>query len=95
MRSAAAPAARRSPLRIRHEPPVLDEAVAAAQDMTGDREQQIEIAAALMGMPAEEVRGAVLRLSAASRRTRRVSPGAARGGTAFVVERKGRLTGRS
>lgn len=94
MRSATGPAARQ-PLRVRHEPPVLEEAVAAAQDITGDREQQIEIAAALMGMPPEEVRGAVLRLSVASRRTRRASPGASRGGTAFIVERKRRLTGRS
>ena len=93
MRSAPRPAARQ-PLRVRHEPPVLEEAIAAAQDLTGDREQQIEIAAALMGMPAEEVRGAVLRLSASGRRTRRVSPGASRSGTAFIVERKGRLTDR-
>ena len=32
-------------LRVRHEPPTIDEAIAAARGMTTDRDQQVEIAA--------------------------------------------------
>jgi hypothetical protein len=45
----------------RHEPPGLEEAVAAAQDLSSELESQIEIAAMLMGLPEEEVRPVVLR----------------------------------
>jgi len=48
------------PIRVRREPPTVSEAVAAAQDLADDVEQQIEIAAGLMGLPAEEVRPHVL-----------------------------------
>jgi hypothetical protein len=44
------------PPRVRREPPTIEEAIAAAQDLTEDREQQIEIAAGFMGVPQEEVR---------------------------------------
>ena len=43
------------PRRVRHDPPVLGEAIAAAQGLTDDPAEQAEIAAALMGVPVEEV----------------------------------------
>ena len=47
----------------RIEPPVLEEAVAAAQGLTDDIESQIEIASQLMGMSDDEVRPVVLKAS--------------------------------
>ncbi|WP_342154186.1 hypothetical protein [Methylorubrum sp. SB2] len=44
------------PIRVRREPPTVAEAVAAAQDLTDDIEQQVEIAAGLIGLPSDEVR---------------------------------------
>ena len=54
------------PPRVRYELPTIEEAVAAAQDLAADPEQQVAIAAALMGMPEDQVRSQVL--SAASKR---------------------------
>ena len=42
--------------RVRHDPPTLEEAIAAAQGLTDDVAQQVEIAASLMDVPADEVR---------------------------------------
>ena len=39
------------PIRVRREPPTIPEAVAAAQDLADDLEQQVEIAAGLIGLP--------------------------------------------
>ncbi|MFC6051169.1 hypothetical protein ACFPYM_25340, partial [Methylobacterium hispanicum] len=44
------------PIRVRREPPTVAEAVAAAQDLADDLEQQVEIACGLIGLPADEVR---------------------------------------
>ncbi len=44
------------PIRVRREPPTLDEAVAAAQDLADDLDQQVEITAGLMGLPPDDVR---------------------------------------
>ena len=55
------------PPRVRSEPPTIEEAVAAAQDLAADVEQQVAIAAGLMGMPEDQVRSHVL--SAAPKRT--------------------------
>ena len=44
------------PLKVRHEPPTIEEAVRAAQDLTSDLEQQVAITAGLMGMAHDEVR---------------------------------------
>ena len=72
--------------RIKVEPPTLDEAFFAAETMTDDIQQRIEIAASLMGLPVDEVR---LKARAASRR-QTIMPTGARGapGRAVVVERK-------
>lgn len=48
------------PIRVRREPPTIVEAVAAAQDLADDVEQQTEIAAGLIGLPVDEVRPHVL-----------------------------------
>lgn len=48
------------PIRVRKEPPTIVEAVAAAQDLSDDLDQQVEIAAGLIGLPADEVRPHVL-----------------------------------
>ena len=44
------------PVRVRRDPPTLEEAVIAAQGLSADIEQQVEIASGLMGIPREEVR---------------------------------------
>ena len=44
------------PIRVRREPPTVDEAIVAAQGLTDELDQQVEIAAELMGMPEDEVR---------------------------------------
>jgi hypothetical protein len=44
------------PVRVRRDPPTLEEAVVAAQGLSDDIEQQVEIASGLMGVPQEEVR---------------------------------------
>ena len=44
------------PLRVRREPPTVDEAVIAAQALTDDIEQQVVVAAGLIGLPEDEVR---------------------------------------
>ena len=61
--------------RTRHDPPGIDEAIAAAQGLTDHVESQIAIAAQLIGLPAEEVRGRVLMVRA---QTRQSQPGLAR-----------------
>ena len=44
------------PVRVRRDPPTLEEAVVAAQGLSDDIEEQVEIASGLMGVPQEEVR---------------------------------------
>ena len=51
-------------LRRRRDPPTLEEAVYAAQGLTADRDQQVSIAASLIGLPEEEVRATVLQTRA-------------------------------
>lgn len=47
------------PRRVRHDPPTLEEAIFAARGLTDDIEQQIDIAAGLMEVSADEVRAAL------------------------------------
>jgi hypothetical protein len=49
------------PRRVRHDPPTLAEAVAAARGLTDDVDEQVEIAASLMDLPPEDVRAEVLK----------------------------------
>lgn len=45
--------------RVRHDPPTLKEAMIAAQGLTDQLQEQIEIAAALMDLPVETVRAEI------------------------------------
>ena len=49
------------PRRVRHDPPTLAEAVAAARGLTEDVDEQVEIAASLMDLPRQDVRAEVLK----------------------------------
>jgi hypothetical protein len=72
--------------RVRRDPPTVDDAVLAAQGLTEDLEGQIEIVAALMSVPPDEARRAVLKMRRPdSRLTISGRGGLAR---AVVVERK-------
>lgn len=55
--------------RTRYDPPGLDEAIAAAQGLTDRIESQITIAAQLIGLPDDEVRGRVLMAQAQTRQS--------------------------
>jgi hypothetical protein len=72
--------------RVKHEPPTLEEALEAARGLTVDRQEQIEIAAALMSLPVDEVKTKARTLAPP-----RLSVGvrvAPRTGRQVVVERK-------
>jgi hypothetical protein len=80
--------------RVRRDPPTVEDAVLAAQGLTDEPSEQVEIVASLMQISAEEARGAVLRLAqrkdvnritVAARATR---PGQVSGARAVVVERR-------
>jgi hypothetical protein len=48
--------------RVRRDPPTVEDAVLAAQGLTEDLDEQIEIVASLMEVTAEEAKGAVLKM---------------------------------
>jgi len=77
------------PRRVRHDPPTLKEAIIAAQGLTDQIQDQIEIAAGLMDMPIEAVRAEVLK-SAPARSAARITAPASREGAprSVIVERK-------
>jgi hypothetical protein len=91
------------PRRVRHDPPTIEEAIAAARDLTDDVQEQVEIAAGLMDLPAEQVRAAIAKIPQ-PRKSAATLAFTNRGGAerAVVVERKtarrtlpGRPAGRS
>jgi tRNA pseudouridine-54 N-methylase len=49
------------PRRVRHEAPTLEEAIVAAQGLTGELDEQAEIAASLIGLPVDQVRAELLK----------------------------------
>jgi len=75
------------PRRVRHDPPTLDEAIFAARGLTDDVDQQVEIAASLMEVSADEVRAA---LKKSPPRKQATVAFTSRGGAerSVVVERK-------
>jgi hypothetical protein len=81
----------RPPVRVRYDPPTLEEAVFAAQGLSEDLPQQVEIAAGLMGVPEDDVRSLVMKAAMQKKMTaaRQVFV-ADRGGAerAVVIERK-------
>ncbi len=72
--------------RVRRDPPTIDDAVVAAQGLAEDLEGQIEIVVALMSVPADEARRAILKMRGAD--TRLTIPGRGGSARAVVVERK-------
>ena len=78
--------------RVRHLPPTLAEAIAAAQGLTDDAQAQLEIAAELMGASLAEVKAEMQRLTpdrqSARQVTRLLSAPARTGVRTVVVERK-------
>lgn len=86
------------PRRVRHEAPTLEEAIAAAEGLSDKLDEQAEIAAALMGMPCDQVRAELSKRAATARPTLRptvrpaartaVFAGSPSAPRAVVVERK-------
>ena len=79
--------------RVRQEPPTLAEALVAAESMSDDEAQQIEIAASLLSVDADDIREAALRIRRRPERTNRLSIAAPRRMEAprtVVVEYKSR-----
>ena len=80
--------------RVRRDPPTVEDAVLAAQGLTDEPGEQVEIVASLMQIPTEEARGAVLRMAQrkdVNRITvaaRPMRPGQVNGARAVVVERR-------
>ena len=50
------------PRRVRNEAPTFGEAIVAAQGLSDDLDEQADIAAALMGLPVEQVRAELKKL---------------------------------
>ena len=78
------------PRRVRHEVPTLEEAIAAAQGLSDELNEQAEIAASLIGLPCDQVRTELLKLARPRKDVIRsvafVGPTSAP--RTFVVERK-------
>ncbi|MEW6438986.1 MAG: hypothetical protein AB1508_17650 [Pseudomonadota bacterium] len=75
--------------RVRQDPPTLDEAIAAAQGLSDELDEQIEIAAGFMALPVDVVRAEVLK-AAKPVKAARVVVAPSREGAArtVIVERK-------
>ena len=75
--------------RVRQDPPTLDDAIAAARGLTDDLQAQIEIAASLMDLPADQVRAEVLKSATPRKNVNRLAL-TGRGGMqrTVIVERK-------
>jgi hypothetical protein len=78
------------PRRVREEAPTLEEAIVAAQGLSDDIDAQAEIAASLMGLPAEQVRAELAKLAPPRRDVMKsvVFTGPASAPRTVVVERK-------
>jgi hypothetical protein len=75
--------------RVRRDPPTVEEAVLAAQGLTDELKEQIEIVASLMEVPVDEARGAVLRMGQGKGVSRVTIAGRGTGAArAVVVERR-------
>jgi hypothetical protein len=73
------------PRRVRQSPPTLEEAFVAADSLTDDFSQKIEIAASLMGVAVEEARAQASKFSALANARSNVVNGR---GRAVVVQIK-------
>ncbi|MBV1699243.1 MAG: hypothetical protein KGK33_10745 [Hyphomicrobiales bacterium] len=75
------------PRRVRRDPPTVEEAVVAAQGLTDDLKEQIEIVASLMEVAPEDARGVVLRMGP-RKDVNHVTVAGRVGPRAVVVERR-------
>jgi hypothetical protein len=74
--------------RVRRDPPTVEEAVVAAQGLTDDLKEQIEIVASLMEVPFDQARGVVLRVGQRKDVDRVTVTGRLGSPRAVVVERR-------
>jgi len=74
--------------RVRHDPPTLEEAVLAAQGLSEEFAEQIEIVVSLMEVSTDEARGAVLRMGQRKDVSHTTIVGRAGAPRAVVVERR-------
>lgn len=76
--------------RVRHELPTLEEAIAAAQGLSDKLNEQAEIAAALIGLPRDQVHAELLKIAARHKDVVKsvVSRGARSEAHTVVIERK-------
>ena len=74
--------------RVRRDPPTVEEAVVAAQGLTDDLKEQIEIVASLMEVPVDEARGVVLRMGQRREINQVTVTGRVGAPRAVVVERR-------
>lgn len=76
--------------RVRNDAPTLDQAIVAAQGLTDNLGEQAEIAAALMGLPLDEVHAALAKMGPAPKRSVQsvAFAGPASAPRTVVVERK-------
>jgi len=73
--------------RVKNEPPTLEDAIFAARGLTDDFQQQVEVAASLIGQPEDEVRAALLKSGQAKKQLTLVQPTTGRSQRTVVVER--------
>jgi hypothetical protein len=78
------------PRRVRRDAPTLEEAIAAAQGLSDNLDEQAEIAASLIGLPRDQVRTELLKITAPRKNVIRSTlfTGAGPAQRAVVVERK-------
>lgn len=76
------------PRRVRREAPTLDEAIAAARDLSDRLVDQAEIAASLMGAPREQVMAELLKTARQAKNVNTVFTTRAGAPRAVIVERK-------
>jgi hypothetical protein len=75
--------------RVRRDPPTIEEAVVAAQGLTDELKEQVEIVASLMEIPVDEARGVVLRMGRQRKDVNRMTvTGRVGAQRAVVVERR-------
>lgn len=74
--------------RVRVEPPTLEDALYAAEGLTSDTRQQIDIAASLMQIPVHQAQTEAERIIKTRARRPQTVRGA-RSGSAVIVERRG------
>ncbi len=77
--------------RVRHDPPTLEEAIVAAQGLSDQLSEQIEIAAGFMDLPVDIVRAEILKTVSPRHEARVVTAAGREGvGRTVIVERKRR-----